>query len=75
MRSQVPPEGQETLMRKVVAAIAILAFIAIWIVLIGTIGSRITDQPIWIQLPFYIVAGVAWILPLRPILRWMNRPA
>lgn len=61
-------------MRKVVAALAILAIIAAWIFIIGTLGSRITDQPIWIQLPFYIVAGVAWILPLRPILAWMNRP-
>lgn len=60
-------------MRKGLAAIAILAFIAIWIFFIGTIGSYITDQPIWIQLPFYIFAGVAWILPLRPVLRWMNR--
>ncbi|MCH2456644.1 DUF2842 domain-containing protein [Henriciella marina] len=59
-------------MRKGLAAIAILAIIAIWIVLVGTIGSRITDWPFWAQLPFYVIAGIAWILPVRPVLRWMN---
>lgn len=59
-------------MRKGLAAIAILAIIAIWIVLFGTIGSRITDWPFWAQLPFYVIAGIAWILPVRPVLRWMN---
>ena len=59
-------------MRKGLAAIAILAIIAIWIVLVGTIGSRITEWPFWAQLPFYVIAGIAWILPVRPVLRWMN---
>jgi uncharacterized membrane protein len=59
-------------MRKPLAAIAILTIIAVWIFLVGTIGSRITEWPFWAQLPFYIIAGVAWILPVRPVLRWMN---
>lgn len=61
-------------MRKVFAALAILAIIAIWIFIIGTLGSQITDQPLWVQLPFYVIAGVAWIVPIRPVLAWMNRP-
>ena len=60
-------------MRKVIAALAILAIIALWIFLIATIGSKMTGQPVWVQLPFYIIAGVAWIFPLRPIFAWMNR--
>ena len=61
-------------MRKVVAALAILAIIAIWIFIIATLGSQITAQPLWVQLPFYVIAGVAWIVPIRPVLAWMNRP-
>ncbi|RIJ28866.1 DUF2842 domain-containing protein [Henriciella algicola] len=64
--------GPEPIMRKPLAAIAILAIIAIWIFLVGTIGSHMTDWPFWLELPFYIIAGVAWILPVRPVLRWMN---
>lgn len=61
-------------MRKILTALAILGFIALWIGLIGTVGSLITDQPIWVQLPFYAVAGFAWVLPLKPLLAWMNKP-
>ncbi|MEO1014925.1 MAG: DUF2842 domain-containing protein [Pseudomonadota bacterium] len=26
------------------------------------------------QLVYFMIAGVAWVLPLRPILRWMEAP-
>jgi hypothetical protein len=61
-------------LRKFIAALAILAFIGLWILIIGTIGSRMTELPDWVQLVFYVVAGVGWILPLKPVLAWMNRP-
>lgn len=61
-------------MRKVITGIALVAFIALWIVLAGTIGTMLTDAPRWVQLVFFIVAGVAWVVPLRPLFRWMNRP-
>lgn len=59
-------------MRKIIASIVMLAFLALWIYLAATIGTQITDAPGWLQLIFYIIAGFAWVLPLRPLLRWMN---
>ncbi|MEE2878342.1 MAG: DUF2842 domain-containing protein [Pseudomonadota bacterium] len=59
-------------MRKVIAGITLLAFIALWIFLAGTIGTLLTDAPQWLQLVFYIFAGIAWVIPLRPLMRWMN---
>ena len=61
-------------MKKITTGVAILLFIAFWIFLAGTIGSKLTSAPQWVQLVFYIIAGVAWVLPLKPILAWMNRP-
>ena len=28
--------------------------------------------PVLAQLPIYVVAGVAWIAPLKPLLQWME---
>ncbi|WP_300392070.1 DUF2842 domain-containing protein [Henriciella sp.] len=59
-------------MRKIIASLVMLAFLAVWIFLAGTIGTRLTEAPDWLQLVFYIFAGIAWVLPLRPLMRWMN---
>ena len=59
-------------MRKPVAVLVLLAFMALWIWGAGTVGSRLTEMPNWAQLIFYVVASFGWILPLRPLLKWMN---
>ena len=58
--------------RKIIASIIMLLFLALWIFLAATIGTRMTGAPGWLQLIFYIVAGFAWVFPLRPLFRWMN---
>lgn len=58
--------------RKPIAIFALFVILGAWIWLAATVGSMMTDWPRWIQLVFYIVAGLAWILPLRPIFKWMN---
>lgn len=48
----------------------ILAIIIAWAVLVGSLAGIVSDWPALVQLVFYIVAGIVWILPLKPILRW-----
>ena len=60
-------------MRKIVTGIALLAFMAFWIVAAGTIGSHLTGTNQFVQLAFYVFAGIAWVFPLRPLLKWMNK--
>lgn len=50
----------------------ILAWIVFWCVLVVTIGERLAGAPWWAQTPYYIFAGIVWIFPLRPLLRWME---
>ena len=59
-------------MRKLIAVTLMLAFMALWIWGASTVGTRLTGVPSWLQLVFYIVAGIGWVLPLRPLLKWMN---
>ena len=58
--------------RKIVAIFILFAIMLGWIVSAATIGSQMTGAPGWLQLLFYILAGVVWVLPMRFVFRWMN---
>ena len=58
--------------RKPAGIFAILALIALWAVAIASFSNRIGGWPIWLQSIFYVFAGIVWILPLKPLLRWME---
>lgn len=58
--------------RKPAGALAIVAIIIAWCVAVVSL-SRIVGTWHWAaQLPFYVVAGIVWIVPLKPLLRWME---
>jgi len=58
--------------RKTAGIFAILALIAVWAVLVASLSSFVGQWPIVLQGLFYLVAGLVWILPLKPLLRWME---
>jgi len=58
--------------RKPVGMLAILAIIAAWAGLIATFSAEIGRWPRVMQVIFYIVAGIVWIFPVRPMLTWME---
>jgi hypothetical protein len=58
--------------RKPAGIFAILALIALWAVLIASLSGEVGRWPVLLQTIFYLVAGIAWILPLKPLLRWME---
>ena len=58
--------------RKPAGIFAILALIAVWAALIVSLSSSVGRWPILVQAAFYLIAGIAWILPLKPLLRWME---
>ena len=64
--------SKENDLRKIVTGLVLLAFMALWIFAAGTIGTHMTGLNGFVQLAFYIFSGIAWVFPLRPLLRWMN---
>lgn len=58
--------------RKPAGIFAILALIIAWCVLVVSLAPGVGKWPILAQSLFYLVAGVAWVLPLKPLLRWME---
>ena len=58
--------------RKPVGIFAILALIALWAAIIASLSGEVGRWPVLLQAIFYLIAGIAWILPLKPLLRWME---
>lgn len=59
-------------MRKPVGMISILLIITIWSVIVINIADYILMLPLFIQFAFFLIAGIIWIFPVRPILVWME---
>lgn len=68
--NQEPFEEEQPRPRPAAGAFMILAIILFWSILIASVSDTVTRWPALVQLVFYMVAGIVWILPLRPILRW-----
>ncbi|HEY8382511.1 MAG TPA: DUF2842 domain-containing protein [Microvirga sp.] len=61
--------------RKLVGTAAMLAFILFYsLVAMALAESRIMEAPYAWQVVAYIVLGLVWVLPVMPLIRWMERP-
>lgn len=58
--------------RKPAGAFAIMVLIAVWAVIVASLAGVVGGWPILVQGVFYLVAGIVWIVPLRPLLRWIE---
>ena len=55
------------------AGIAVLlALIASWAVLVASLSAVVGRWPALAQGVFYLVTGLIWIAPLKPLVRWMQ---
>ena len=50
----------------------ILALIAAWAALVVSGAELIADAPWPLLALYFLVAGIVWVLPLKPLLRWME---
>lgn len=62
-------------MRKLIGTVVIIIGLLFYIVAMMEIGTRLINTPWWVQAVFYCVAGVAWALPLRPVMAWIQQPS
>jgi hypothetical protein len=58
--------------RKPAGALAIVGLILVWVVLVASFSGQIGRLPILGQTLVYLALGIVWILPLKPLLRWME---
>ena len=58
--------------RKGAGIAAIVLLIALLAVFVASLSGVVGRWPVLGQALFYLVIGVVWIAPLRPLLRWME---
>ena len=58
--------------RKLVGIGLILLIILLWAALVASLARFVGTWPVLVQSLFYLVMGLAWILPLKPLLRWIE---
>lgn len=62
----------ETRQRKLLGSLGLMLFITLYALLAAAIGSALSGAPILVQTLYFLIAGLAWALPLKPLFRWMN---
>ena len=59
-------------LRKLIGCLAVLAFLAVYIVVAVTVADYLPNNHL-AQLAFFVVVGTAWGVPLLPLFTWMER--
>jgi hypothetical protein len=61
--------------RKFVGTIVLVVFMALYALITMTIASaKLPGTPGWLQLLFFVVAGLLWVVPAAGLVTWMQRP-
>jgi hypothetical protein len=55
-----------------VGILLILLLIAAWAFAVVTVAEWLPALPWPLKALFFVAAGIVWILPLKPLLRWME---
>ncbi|PWG03369.1 DUF2842 domain-containing protein [Sphingosinicella humi] len=58
--------------RKPFGMFLILLLILVWSIIVVSLAGLLDGLPWPVHALYYTVAGIVWILPLKPLLRWME---
>jgi hypothetical protein len=58
--------------RKLVGIAAILLLIVVLMTFVAALARVVWHWPVLVQAAFYLFMGIVWILPLKPLLRWIE---
>ncbi|HKR90157.1 MAG TPA: DUF2842 domain-containing protein [Phenylobacterium sp.] len=57
--------------RKLIGMVGILLFVAAYAALASKVADHLPNN-IAVEAVFYLVVGLAWGVPILPLIRWMN---
>jgi predicted membrane channel-forming protein YqfA (hemolysin III family) len=58
--------------RKLVGIGLILLLIVVWAAFVASMARIVGTWPMLLQAAFYLVMGIVWIVPLKPLVRWID---
>jgi hypothetical protein len=56
--------------RKLIGIAAILLLIVVWATFVAAFAPFVGKWSVLVQAVFYLIMGTAWIIPLKPLVRW-----
>ena len=59
-------------MRKPIGAIILLVWLIAYVAVAAVVGDRIAYEHWAWKLLYFPIAGLAWVLPVKPLLKWMH---
>lgn len=60
--------------RKLIGAVLMFWLVTVWALLAMALAqSALTDVNYWVAALYYVVAGLGWVLPAMPLIRWMHK--
>lgn len=63
-------------LRKLIGTIGLLTLVMVWSLLaMGTAQFVLPSTNSLLAWIYYAVAGMGWVLPAMPLVRWMSQPA
>ena len=65
-------DHEEPKLRKPLGVLLIIAIITVYVLVVAALADPVTRLPVLVQTPIWIVLGIAWIFPLKPLVRWME---
>ena len=61
--------------RKLIGAFVLIALVVTWALVAMTLAqSAVIKSNRIIETIYYVLAGLGWVLPAMPLIRWMTRP-
>ena len=58
--------------RKLVGIGAILFLIVVLVTFVAALARVVWEWPVLVQAAFYLFMGIVWIMPLNPLVRWIE---
>jgi hypothetical protein len=61
--------------RKLIGTVVLLLLVAVWALLAMAFAQfALRAASGWVAALYYVVAGLGWVLPAMPLVKWMVKP-
>ncbi|MYZ48489.1 DUF2842 domain-containing protein [Propylenella binzhouense] len=61
--------------RKLVGTLVLVAFVLLYALVVMTIAAaKLPGTSSWVQLAFFVVGGLVWVIPAAVLVWWMAKP-
>ena len=61
-------------LRKLIGAILLIVLVIVWALLAMALAQTlVVNANAWLAGLYYVLAGLGWVLPAMPLIRWMQR--